>query len=161
MAQDRIRNLSDEEATLSLGAEIARAMPATDSPLVLYLQGELGMGKTTLARGLLRELGETGPVRSPSYALLAGYTLERGPVWHLDLYRLQQEQELEALALRDLVLESCLWLIEWPERAEHGLPAPDLILQWDLSAQQREVRMVARSEPGRQWLAGVNAGPSS
>lgn len=136
-------------------------MPESDVPLVLYLQGDLGMGKTTLARGMLRELGESGPVRSPSYALLAGYRTRRGPAWHLDLYRLQQEQELESLAIRDLLGEPGLWLIEWPERVERGLPPPDLILQWRLAGQQRQVGMFPRSEAGRQWLAGINAGPSS
>jgi tRNA threonylcarbamoyladenosine biosynthesis protein TsaE len=107
------RFLPDEAATEDLARQIARAMPpsAKDQPLVVNLEGELGTGKTSFVRGLLRELGETGPVRSPTYGFLSQYLLPAGPVLHLDLYRLQAPGELEALALRDLLPGSRLWLM--------------------------------------------------
>ncbi|HTQ35478.1 MAG TPA: tRNA (adenosine(37)-N6)-threonylcarbamoyltransferase complex ATPase subunit type 1 TsaE, partial [Steroidobacteraceae bacterium] len=91
--------LADEAATLALAARLARALP--EGTLIAWLHGELGAGKTTLARGLLHGLGEPGPVRSPTYGLLAEYATPAGPVLHLDLYRLRGPEELAPLGLAD------------------------------------------------------------
>ncbi|MEQ9010410.1 MAG: tRNA (adenosine(37)-N6)-threonylcarbamoyltransferase complex ATPase subunit type 1 TsaE [Algiphilus sp.] len=119
------RRLPDEAATQSLGAAIARAWPR---PLggVIWLQGALGSGKTTLARAFLRALGVEGAVRSPTYTLVEPYETVHGAVLHMDCYRLSSPDELEFLGLRDSPPETTLWLIEWPERVARGLPAPDL-----------------------------------
>jgi tRNA threonylcarbamoyladenosine biosynthesis protein TsaE len=120
--------LRDAEETAALGAAVARAL-AERPGAVVHLEGPLGAGKTTLARGLLRELGVTGTIRSPTYTLLEPYELGDRTVVHLDLYRLNDPRELEPLGLRDYPRERCWWLIEWPERGGDRLPPPDLQLR--------------------------------
>lgn len=120
--------LRTAEATTALGAAVAAVLSARAGG-VLYLEGPLGAGKTTLARGLLRALGVTGAIRSPTYTLLEPYEAGGRLLVHLDLYRLTGERELESLGLRDYPPERCWWLIEWPERAGRRLPPPDLRIQ--------------------------------
>lgn len=149
--------LADEAATEALGARLARAMPPADAPLVLYLQGDLGAGKTTLVRGMLRALGESGVVRSPTYALLAEY--EPGPamrVLHLDLYRLNGPDELGALGLADYLPGSRAWLVEWPERAGgEGLPTPDARIHLEPVAGARRALLVPLTAAGHAWMAAA------
>jgi tRNA threonylcarbamoyl adenosine modification protein YjeE len=153
--------LPDEAATQALAVAAAQAMPASESPLVIYLQGDLGTGKTSFARGMLQALGETGPVRSPTYGLVSEYPLRTGHVVHIDLYRLVDPSELENLGLRDLLAGSSLWLIEWPEKGEGRLPKPDATLHWLVQGGGRLVRLKAFTETGQQWLACLPAGPVS
>jgi tRNA threonylcarbamoyladenosine biosynthesis protein TsaE len=117
--------LRSVEETTALGAAIAASL-ADRAGGVIYLQGPLGAGKTTVARGLLRALGVRGAIRSPTYTLLEPYEMPGRQLVHLDLYRLADERELEPLGLRDYPPEHCWWLIEWPERAASRLPPPDL-----------------------------------
>jgi tRNA threonylcarbamoyladenosine biosynthesis protein TsaE len=119
------RELPDAEATAALGAALATSLEG-EPGAVLHLYGDLGAGKTTLARGLLRALGVTGPIRSPTYTLVEPYELGVRPVLHLDLYRLQHPAELEQLGLADQPPDSSLWLVEWPQRGQGHLPPPDL-----------------------------------
>lgn len=91
-------------------------------PAVVFLQGDLGAGKTTFARCLLQSFGVPGSIKSPTYTLVETYTIEQGLVCHFDLYRLQEPSELEYLGARDLLSQACLALIEWPQRAEGELP---------------------------------------
>jgi tRNA threonylcarbamoyl adenosine modification protein YjeE len=105
--------LADAAATGRLGAALARALG--EGGAVLYLSGELGAGKTTLARALLQALGYAGHVRSPTYTLVEPYELQGRRVFHLDLYRLAAAEELEYLGLRDLDPAQDLILVEWPE----------------------------------------------
>lgn len=124
--------LTSAEDTAALGAAVARAL-SERAGAVLYLQGPLGAGKTTLARGLLRALGVQGAIRSPTYTLLEPYAVGGSAggarsLVHLDLYRLNDEHELESLGLRDYPPERCWWLIEWPERAGARLPPADLVV---------------------------------
>jgi tRNA threonylcarbamoyladenosine biosynthesis protein TsaE len=143
--------LADAQATESLGARLARAV----TPGILYLNGELGAGKTTLARGLLRGLGHTGKVRSPTYTLVEPYTLESCRVYHLDLYRLADPEELEWLGLRDMLADAALLLVEWPERGSGYLPPADLGIQLDYSGSGREASLSANTPVGQQWLDQV------
>lgn len=97
-------------------------------PFIVYLQGDLGAGKTTLVRGLLRAMGYAGAVRSPTYTLMEPYDVGCCTVWHLDLYRLGDPEELEYLGLRDLLDGQSILLIEWPERGRGVLPGADLVI---------------------------------
>lgn len=117
--------LRDAEATAALGVAVARALGARRGA-VIHLRGPLGAGKTTLARGLLRALGVSGTIRSPTYTLVEPYDCAGRSVIHLDLYRLRDELELESLGLRDYPPDRCWWLVEWPERGGGRLPSADL-----------------------------------
>ncbi len=138
----------DAAAMEALGARLA---PVLDHAIV-FLQGELGAGKTTLARGILRGLGHTGKVRSPTYTLVEPYEVEQGTVYHLDLYRLADAGELEWLGLRDMLAEPALLLVEWPERGEGVLPEADLVVRIAAADRGRSVDMVARTALGQQIL---------
>lgn len=117
--------LDGEGAQIDFGRRLAAHL---SPPCVIYLTGDLGTGKTTLVRGLLRGLGYDGPVRSPTYTLLEPYELPTLRLYHLDLYRVADAEELEYLGLRDLLDDESLLVVEWPERGEGALPPPDLIL---------------------------------
>ncbi len=111
------------EETEALGARLLGVPPAAGTPCrIVELSGELGTGKSTFARGALRALGATGPIRSPSYTLLETYELRGIVAVHLDLYRLNDPEELENLGLADYHEPGFLWLVEWPERAAGRLP---------------------------------------
>lgn len=117
--------LPDEAATLALGARLAQRLLVSGRGVV-YLHGDLGAGKTTLARGLLRAAGVTGTLRSPTYTLMEPYVVHGQAFLHLDLYRLVDPSEVENLGLRDFPPESTIWLVEWPERGAGFLPPADL-----------------------------------
>ena len=124
----------------------------------MFLQGELGAGKTTLARGLLHQLGVTGYVRSPSYTLLETYHAGGLRVLHLDLYRLEGAGDLAVLGLRDELDPGTLLLIEWPERAADTLPAPDLCVTLSIAGHGRQARLEAATAPGAAWLEATRSG---
>ena len=114
--------LPDADATLDWGAALGIELGNE----LVYLRGELGAGKTTLARGILRGLGHTGPVKSPTYTLLEPYDLGHREILHFDFYRIVDPEELEFIGIDDLMGSAALKLIEWPERARDRLPDPDL-----------------------------------
>ena len=150
--------LPDEEATAALAHRAARCLDTKHAPLVLHLQGELGAGKTSFARGMLRALGETGPVRSPTYGLLSEYETPAGRVVHIDLYRLRSPDELSALGLADHLPGSLLWLVEWPEKGRGGsMPAVDAVLRLVVDGQERRMHAEAVSPTGKLWLASLCA----
>jgi len=136
----------------TLGAQLAGRF----TPGIVYLHGELGTGKTTLARGLLRGLGHTGKVRSPTYTLVEPYQLAQGTVYHLDLYRLGSPEELEWLGLRDMLGDQALLLVEWPERGAGVLPAPDLEIHIDYAGTGRIVTLHAATAAGARLLAALD-----
>lgn len=146
--------ISDEAATERFGAALAMALT---EPLVIHLSGELGAGKTTLVRGLLRALGHTGPVNSPTYTLVEPYELESWRVSHFDLYRLSEPEELEYLGFRDYIDGQSLCLIEWPERAASLLPSPDLVVTLTYAESGRKAEMIAFSPAGQQLLTGAHS----
>lgn len=116
--------LADESATLALGGRVAGTAQV---PQVIFLRGDLGAGKTTFSRGFLRGRGHDGSVKSPTYTLVEPYeAVPGGPVFHLDLYRLGDAQELTYLGLGDYLSAQGILLIEWPERAEAQLPPATL-----------------------------------
>ena len=127
-----------------------------EPPLVIYLQGDLGAGKTTFARALIQSLGHSGRVKSPSYGLLEAYQAGGMGVLHLDLYRLEAAEELEFLALRDLFDTHALLLVEWPEKGRGHLPAADLSLHFDEADDGRFVDIAARSPRGEAVLKALS-----
>jgi tRNA threonylcarbamoyladenosine biosynthesis protein TsaE len=148
--------LADEDATQALGVALARGLPvavrAARASAVLYLRGELGAGKTTCVRGLLRALGVTGPVRSPTYTLAETYELAPLSCIHVDLYRLQSTAEIEELGLRDSPEAGCLLLIEWPEKGQNVLPAADVVADLVYRGDARQARLARCSTLGAEWL---------
>lgn len=141
--------LADAEATAALAAALAATAP---SPAVVHLQGDLGAGKSTLARAWLRALGVQGAIRSPTYTLVERYPLAGGgEALHLDLYRIGDGAELEFLGLDDA--DAALWLVEWPERGGDALPAPDLRVALAIEGVGRRARLIASSAAGEAWLA--------
>jgi tRNA threonylcarbamoyladenosine biosynthesis protein TsaE len=147
------RVLVDAEETESLGAQLTAAI----TPGIIYLNGDLGAGKTTLARGFLRGLGHAGKVRSPTYTLVEPYAFDAFPVYHLDLYRLADAEELEWLGLRDMLAEAALLLVEWPERGSGFLPPADLTIELEYAGDGREASLVAATPVGQHWLDCMGA----
>lgn len=140
-------SLADEAATTAFGARLADALLRVGGGVV-YLYGDLGAGKTTLARGLLRAAGVGGTLRSPTYTLMEPYLAGGQAFLHLDLYRLVDPSEVENLGLRDYPVESTIWLVEWPERGQGFLPPPDLSLRLSHAPAGRELDL--EQAPGRQ-----------
>lgn len=114
--------MPDAAATLDWGAALSAELVGE----LIFLRGQLGVGKTTLARGILRGLGHAGPVKSPTYTLLEPYELGEREVLHFDFYRINDPEELAFIGIDDLMGSSALKLVEWPERARDRLPNPDL-----------------------------------
>jgi tRNA threonylcarbamoyladenosine biosynthesis protein TsaE len=146
-------HVPDAAATEALGAAVAAALGGGGGLLVL--RGELGTGKTTFVRGLLRRLGVTGSIRSPTYTLIEPYDAGGQPVHHLDLYRVSDPGELALMGTRDLLAEGGLVLVEWPERGGRSLPAPDLDLAFAHAPPGRLVELRAGSEAGSRVLAAL------
>src|SRR3546814_3542372 len=117
------------------------------------LHGDLGAGKSTLARAWLRALGVEGPIRSPTYTLVERYPVPGGEALHLDLYRIGGAGELEFLGLDDA--DVALWLVEWPERGTGGLPAADLRVDLSMEGAGRAVRLRAGGAAGGEWVKRV------
>lgn len=145
--------LPDLAASEQLGRLLAEHLPP--GPVMLYLHGDLGVGKTTIARALLRALGVKGAVRSPTYTLIERYDTQAGEIAHLDLYRIADPQELEYLALDELVTRARLWLVEWPQRGQGLLPGADLHLHLDYEVDAtRAMRLMtlrAATQAGQAW----------
>jgi len=121
---------------------------------MVHLHGDLGAGKSTLARAFLRALGTTGAIPSPTYTLVERYPLSNGEAVHLDLYRLGDAAELDFLGLDDL--SPHVWLVEWPERAGTGLPPVDLRIELAIAGTGRSACMRACSAAGQTWLQKLN-----
>jgi tRNA threonylcarbamoyladenosine biosynthesis protein TsaE len=130
--------LPDEAATEAIGKQLSGIVKV---PNVIFLEGELGAGKTTLIRGFLRGLGYQGIVKSPTFTLVESYEFEKGRVYHFDLYRLNVPEELELMGIRDYFTEDAIVLVEWPERGLGFLPRADLILALSLVPEGRVLNM--------------------
>lgn len=138
--------ISDEQSMMAFGARLARA--CTEGSII-YLIGDLGAGKTTLARGFLRACGHAGPIRSPTYTLVEHYSMPDKEIFHIDLYRLSDPEEVEYLGLTDLVTDKVIGMIEWPERALGMIPKADISCEIQFGAEgQRDLSLNAYSERG-------------
>lgn len=145
--------LPDATASESLGERLADSMPST---AVVFLSGDLGAGKSSIARAMLRRLGVAGPVKSPTYTLVERYPLAKGEAVHMDLYRIAEAAELEFLGLDDLAAQVRLWLVEWPERGSSALPRPDIEIRLTVSGSGREAELLGLSGAGEAWLADLS-----
>ena len=144
--------LPDEAATLGFGEMLAQVLRPG---LFVALSGELGSGKTTLARGILRGLGYKGKVKSPTYTLVELYKLSKLNLYHFDLYRFNNSRELLEAGFRDDFDSRNVCLIEWPERAQDLLPIADLSISLGEERGGRRVRITAQTELGKNCLARI------
>lgn len=135
-------HLADETATLAVGAALAQTLRAGES---VWLHGDLGVGKTTLTRGVLRAKGYTGAVKSPTYTLVEPYQLADGFLYHFDLYRISDPDELHYLALEEYFHSDAISLIEWAERGVGVLPAPTLELCLSREGKGRTMRLTTNT----------------
>ena len=126
--------------------------PVLATGMVVYLAGDLGAGKTTLARGILRGLGHSGRVKSPTFTLVEAYKLSRLYLYHFDLYRFESPRELDDAGLRECFGAHALCLVEWPEKAGAKLPAADLTLAMYVAGSGRRVEVFAATEAGKACL---------
>ncbi|OMH31872.1 tRNA (adenosine(37)-N6)-threonylcarbamoyltransferase complex ATPase subunit type 1 TsaE [Motiliproteus sp. MSK22-1] len=141
--------LNSESEMVSFGQRLG---VACEGDATLFLRGNLGMGKTTLCRGVLQAHGHSGAVKSPTYTLVEPYELPTTLIYHFDLYRLADPEELEYLGIRDYFSEPAIRLIEWPDQGAGELPEPDLALQIERNDEGRIVVCEAKSLTGRQIL---------
>ena len=151
-----VLRLPDPAATQALGARLAASLGDAG---VVYLRGDLGAGKSALARAMLLALGARGPIKSPTYTLVERHRLARGEAAHLDLYRIAHAAELEFLGLQEALPELRLVLVEWPERGGGALPPADLIIDLAVAGEGRQARLDAGSPVGKEWLARLAAAP--
>lgn len=145
-----ILELQNSDETEALGAELWRVLP---EHCLVFLYGDLGAGKTTLMRGLLRAAGHDGAVKSPTYSLVEEYGLGRRAVFHFDLYRLKDPEELEWVGMQDYLAQTALCCIEWPQMGEGHLPAPDLEIYLSHDGAGRKIQIKTIGETLKNKLA--------
>ena len=150
--------LADADATARLGGGLAAGIAPGR---VLHLSGELGTGKTTLVRGLLRALGVAGPIKSPTYAWVEPYSISSLDLYHFDFYRLADRNAWLSSGLREYFRPDAACIVEWPERAGDLLPAPDLAVRLHYDGSARRGELQSYSSAGDGWLASLRQAPSS
>ena len=142
--------LKNETETTAIGAKVASCLQGGE---VIYLKGELGTGKTTFVRGALHKLGFTGNVKSPTYTIVEPYTIDNHVVYHFDLYRLNDPEELESLGIRDYCDGQSICFFEWPEKGKNLTPNADISLLLSYTEEGRNAELTAISEIGKSILA--------
>ena len=140
--------LPDEQSTIAFGARLAQVCKP---PLKIYLSGELGAGKTTLSRGFLRAVGHVGSVKSPTYTLVEPYEFDDVKVFHFDLYRIADPEELAYVGFDDYLMAPAILLVEWAERGGDWLPQADLLVRLSSFNDGRQLRLRGGTEAGR-WV---------
>ena len=144
----------DESAMLGFGKKLYAAMEAEG---VVFLQGDLGLGKTTLSRGVIRAAGHLGVVKSPTYTLVEPYESADACIYHFDLYRLSDPEELEYLGIRDYFAKGMLCLIEWPDKGIGALPSADLEIVLSMQNPGRLLRFHALTIKGERAVMVLNS----
>ena len=153
MLAKNIVELADESAMVAFGQALSALIK---NPMVITLKGQLGAGKTTLSRGMLQGLGYCGSVKSPTYTIVEPYQLSAGSVFHFDLYRIADAEELEYMGFGEYLAEAQLCLIEWPERGQGFLPQADIAIEISQSGDGRCVTLAAYSEVGEQLIGQLD-----
>ena len=153
---------ADETALLQFGSTLAESLKKqlasqSEQGLVIYLNGDLGAGKTTLTRSIVRAFGHLGNVKSPTYTLVEEYNLPPYALYHFDLYRLADPEELEFMGIRDYFRPQTLCLLEWASRGEGMIPQADLIIQIDYAEQGRNIQLLPQTEMGKAVFADFSA----
>ncbi|MDN3652877.1 tRNA (adenosine(37)-N6)-threonylcarbamoyltransferase complex ATPase subunit type 1 TsaE [Thalassotalea ponticola] len=156
MALTLSKALRDEQQTVAFGAALADAVKQLDlANLVVFLHGDLGAGKTTLTRGFVQGMGHKGNVKSPTYTLVEPYELPPWHIYHFDLYRLADPEELEYMGIRDYFLQKSCCFVEWSEKGTGLLPTEDLIIDLVYNGHQRNVELRANSESGERIIQAL------
>ncbi|MGB2115899.1 MAG: tRNA (adenosine(37)-N6)-threonylcarbamoyltransferase complex ATPase subunit type 1 TsaE [Porticoccaceae bacterium] len=145
-------NLDGEQAMVNYGHVLATAIAQANAPLLILLNGDLGAGKTTISRGILQSLGYSGAVKSPTYTLVEPYDLEIGKVFHFDLYRLIDPEELEHIGFSDYLSQANLCIIEWPENGGSYIPQADIKIDISQYESGRKLTLTSNTDVGVQCL---------
>jgi tRNA threonylcarbamoyladenosine biosynthesis protein TsaE len=148
----QVLTLADVDATEALGAALSSACRGGE---VIFLQGQLGAGKTSLSRGFIQALGHKGAVKSPTYTLVEPYEFGHLSVYHFDLYRLKDAEELELMGIRDYFRTDSICLIEWPTNGQSHLPPADLIIDIQLLNDARQVEIQPKTARGQALSSAV------
>ena len=147
-----VLQLADEAAMVAFGGQLARI---TQGHGVIFLEGDLGAGKTTLSRGIIRGLGHVGAVKSPTFTLVEPYEIGEIRAFHFDLYRLVDPEELEYMGIRDYFDDDALCLIEWPDKGAGFLPKPDLTITISPHNAGRSLKVSAQGPRGESWCEAL------
>jgi tRNA threonylcarbamoyladenosine biosynthesis protein TsaE len=148
--------LVNEQATVAMGKQIAKIVKSElNQGIVVYLNGDLGAGKTTITRGFVQGMGHVGHVKSPTYTLVEPYDLKEWQVYHFDLYRLADPEELEFMGIRDYFNENCCCFIEWPEKGTGLLANADITINMVYQGEQRVVEFQSHNTRGKNLLLAL------
>ena len=145
-------NIETAEDMMALGRRLGEHCP---DGACIYLQGDLGAGKTTLVRGFLHGMGYEGKVKSPTYTLVEPYVLAEREIFHFDLYRLEQPEELEHMGYRDYFADEGIILLEWPEKAGNFLQTPDLRIEIELLTSGRSLDITGNTSTASKLLSNI------
>lgn len=153
MTRSFVSHLNDESATVAMGNKVAASI---EQGAVIYLHGDLGAGKTTFTRGVVQGFGHSGKVKSPTYTLVEPYELNSANVYHFDLYRLGDPEELEFMGIRDYFSNSAICVVEWPEKGGEFIPVPDLDITLSYVEDGRQIVIKSASERGEGIVKQLN-----